>query len=79
MSPKETKMNKTILRVFLAAAVVLLFCGAAVGAAGATASFPTGGTSDNPTEISGEYFGGNISGYYKLTGKVTLYREGGGT
>ena len=36
MSPKETKMNKTILRVFLAAAVVLLFCGAAMGAAAAT-------------------------------------------
>ena len=35
MKQNVTKMNKTILRILLAAAVVLLFCGAAVGAAGA--------------------------------------------
>lgn len=72
MTKTETHTNKTILRVLLAAAAVLILCGAAVGAVGAC---PTGGTSDNPAEISGTQTGGNISGYYKLTGNVTLETE----
>ena len=71
MSPKETKMNKTILRVFLAAAAVLLFCGAAVGAVGAT-DFP--GPGNVP---AGTYTGGNLQkGTYTLQGNVTLGTKG---
>ena len=75
---KQTEMhsNKTILRVLFAAAVVLLFCGAAVGAVGAEAAdhthagvtftTPWGSNSSEQTSLP------STSGSYYLTNDVTL-------
>ncbi len=75
MTKTETHTNKTILRIILAAAAVLILCGSAVGFAGADSVLPTSGG-----ELTGGdyYLDGDtrLQNNLTITGRVTIDLRG---
>ena len=71
MTKTETHTNKTILRVIFAGVAVLLFCGAAIGAAGAADHSHEGWTAWGNTEEEQSSLPAGAGSYY-LTHDITL-------